>query len=152
MFGETYGFEVASTAQMTDCWSIKLAYSYLQSQLHLDPGSMDLGSAISIPSELAAEGGSPHNQVYARSSWDLGYNWQFDLGLRYVDNLPVVSIPAYLEGDARLAWRPRGNLELSVVGHNLFDDSHREFAGQILRFATGTEVERSVYGMVQYEY
>ncbi|MFM9961570.1 MAG: TonB-dependent receptor plug domain-containing protein [Planctomycetaceae bacterium] len=152
LFAETYGFEVASTLQLTDWWSMKVAYTLLDIEAHLKPGSTDSSTPIRIASEQAAEGGSPQNQVYARSSWNLSSDWQVDLGLRYVDQLPVVNVPHYLVGDARVAWRPRKNLELSVAGQNLFDNSHPEFGGMIVRSSAITQVERSVYGMVEYRY
>jgi len=38
-------------------------------------------------------------------------------------------VPAYSTGDARLAWKVRPELEVSVVGQNLFQPSHVEAAG-----------------------
>jgi iron complex outermembrane receptor protein len=64
-----------------------------------------------------------------RSSWDLGEAVEFDLGLRHVGELARNDIPAYTSVDARLGWRLRPDLELSLSGQNL-DGSHAEY-GQL---------------------
>ena len=37
------------------------------------------------------------------------------------------SVPSYITFDTRLAWQPIPNLELSLVGQNLWDNHHPEF-------------------------
>jgi iron complex outermembrane receptor protein len=37
--------------------------------------------------------------------------------------------PPYSTGDARFAWRFKRGLEFSVVGRNLFQPHHPEYAG-----------------------
>jgi len=59
------------------------------------------------------------------------------------------AIPAYVTLDARLAWRPIRNLELSVVGQNLLDSKHPEFQQEILP-ALRAQIPRSVY--VQFDW
>ena len=73
---------------------------------------------------------------------------QFDSYLRYVDDLPFPATPAYLELDARLGWSPCQNLELAIVGRNLLDDAHPEFASSPLN----REVQRSVYGILRWSF
>ena len=77
MEGETYGVEVAATWQATDWWRLYGAYTFLDMQLHSQPG---LGSSAE-----AAEGQSPVHQVYLQSSWDLPGRMEFDLMVRFVD-------------------------------------------------------------------
>jgi iron complex outermembrane receptor protein len=76
-----------------------------------------------------------------------------------VDEVPVASVSAfddalgvdgYLSLNARVAWRPYPDLELSVAGQNLLDERHLEFVGEA--FVAPTEVERSVYGQVRWEF
>jgi iron complex outermembrane receptor protein len=50
-------------------------------------------------------------------------------------------VPAYTAIDARYAWRVRDGFELSVVGENLFDQSHPEFNAAPGR----AEIERSIF-------
>jgi iron complex outermembrane receptor protein len=145
LFGETYGAEISATAQVTNRWRLQGSYSYLEAQLHREAGSGDSST------ERTTEGSSPHHQFFIRSLLELGWNIQFDSTLRYVDALPAPNIPSYLTLDLRLAWSPRKDLEVVVVGQNLLDDRHPEFAPTFIG-TQRTEVERSVYGMVVWRY
>ncbi len=142
--GETYGAEVSARWLPTEWWRLTASYTHLSVQLHLRPGSTDTTQA-------AAEGTSPRHQVTLVSSWDLPRNLTFDTTVRYVDNLRGVQIPAYLTADVRLAWKPRPNLEIALVGQNLLDNLHPEYAPRFIR-TERTEVERAVYGKVTYTF
>ena len=50
-----------------------------------------------------------------------------------------------------LAWSPRKDLEFAIVGQNLLDDRHPEFAPTFIG-TQQTEVERSVYGTVVWRF
>ena len=67
---------------------------------------------------------------------------------RYVSEIANQNVPGYCELDVRLAWQPRPNLELSIVGRNLLHDRHAEFGVP----ATRQEVERGVYGKVTWHF
>ena len=94
--------------------------------------------------EQSVQGTSPHNQISLRSTMDLMKNFELDLWGRYVDSLTAQNVDSYITMDARLAWRASKNLEVDVVGQNLFDKSHPEFEPQFLQ-TLPTEVERGVY-------
>jgi iron complex outermembrane receptor protein len=144
LYGEAYGIELAPTWQVTEWWRLQAAYTYLQMQLHLRPGSTDTTGE-------ADEGRNPHHQFSIRSSIDLPANVEFDAALRYVDNLPAIAVPSYVELDLRLGWRPVKSLEFSIVGQNLLHSHHQEFVPSIIKTQT-TEVERSVYGKVTWRF
>ncbi|MFA4916100.1 MAG: TonB-dependent receptor [Syntrophales bacterium] len=137
MTGEIYGVELSSDVVVNDWWTLKPSYSYMKVQLHLDSNSTDTTSE-------SAEGESPHHQFSLRSLMNLGNNIEMDAWLRYVDSLPAQNIDSYITLDLRLAWRPAKNLELSVVGQNLLDNSHAEFKPEIIDIAS-SEVQRSIY-------
>ena len=137
MDGETYGVELAAEWKVLKWWCLDAAYSYLQMELHVDADSGDILSE-------AEEGQSPHNQFSLRSSMDLPANLEFDCWFRYVDNLPDPGVDSYVTLDARVGWKPRENLELFVVGQNLIDSDHREFAPSFLQ-TQATSVQRGVY-------
>jgi iron complex outermembrane receptor protein len=59
-------------------------------------------------------------------------------------------VPQYFSLDLRLAWKPRTNLEFSVVGQDLLNGEHLEY-GPTLQSQT-TEVGRSVYGKVTWTF
>jgi iron complex outermembrane receptor protein len=56
-------------------------------------------------------------------------------------------VDAYARLDVRLAWRPAGGFELSVVGQNLLEDHHLEF-GSAVTSVRATQVQRGVFGAV----
>jgi iron complex outermembrane receptor protein len=100
--------------------------------------------------ETDRDSGSPRAQWSLTAFWNAGRNADFTLGLRRVDEVsPAIGIdlPGYTELDARLAWRPRANLELALHGRNLLHASHQEYAAELLDTAL-TSVERSVFGRV----
>ena len=80
---------------------------------------------------------------------------ELDARLRFVDELRVVdngrtgTVPEYFSLDLRLGWRPRQNLELSIVGQNLLDNRHPEFG---FPNANRHEIQRSVYGKVTWQF
>jgi iron complex outermembrane receptor protein len=67
--------------------------------------------------------------VTAQSQLDFAKHFSFDLTYRYVSPLTKLQVPAYSTADARVSWRLSRQLELSVVGQNLFQPHHPEFAG-----------------------
>lgn len=156
MEGETYGVEVGADWRLDDWWRLYGAYTYLEMQLHREAG---------LPASAeAAEGQSPEQQVYLQSSWDLPRNVEFDLIGRFVDQLsgfnttnpndPTApdTIGDYFALDARLGWRPRKNLELSLVGQNLLDSHHPESGPTATVRNPLVEIERSVYGKVTWQF
>jgi iron complex outermembrane receptor protein len=142
MFGETYGAEAEVHWQAARWWRWRASYSYLQMQLHLDNRSRDTVSQ-------AAEGDSPRHQLH-RSSMICQASG-VDCALRYADRLPHQMIPSYLVADVRLAWKPRRNLEISIVGQNLLDNQHPEFASSAIN-TQPTEVEHSVYAKLTWRF
>ena len=79
------------------------------------------------------------------------HNAEFDTSLYYVTNLANLMVPSYIRVDARLGWRPMDQVEVSVVGQNLFDNQHPEFStlggagGALIGGITASEVPRSGY-------
>jgi len=154
--GETYGFELAATWQATDWWRIKANYSFWRLALHHKEGSAD-------PFLEFAERDSPRHQVGIRSLMDLPHDIELDTGMRYVDALPARmrfvdgstagGVPSYVVADARVAWHIIKNgahikdLEFSIIGQNLFDAKHQEFAPSYIQTET-TQVETSVFAKV----
>lgn len=144
--GDGYGFEISQNYQPMDWWTLKVSYSYLETRLE----ATDTHQPIPFPGfGVEEEGNDPHNLFSLHSSVNLPYDIEFDQVLRYVDDLPNPPVPAYLQLDLRLAWRPKPNIELAVVGRNLLDNQHPELGpDNPLR----EEVERSVYGKVTWRF
>lgn len=149
LHGRTYGAEVSLTWAPMPWWRLQASYSYLQMKMMLDNGSNDLLNRDGI------EGSNPQNQFSLRSSFDVGRQVEMDLWLRGVDRLPfagaIGSIPGYVTGDVRLAWKPLKNLELSLVGQNLLHTHNQEFYPELIN-TLPSEVSRSFYGKITWNF
>jgi len=139
--GEGYGAEITSAYHAASWWRLQAGYTFLQLSLHKKPGSTDISS-------VAQEGDSPRHQLLVRSSMDLNERIRWDTTARYVDRLPNQRIPSYWALDFQLLVLLHEDLELSVAGQNLLDDSHPEF-GQP---ASRKEIARSIYGRLTWRF
>ncbi len=115
--GGIYGGELSVTYRPLEQWRLTAWYALCIADLD--------APAVGLADVKRAENRVPTHQAFLQSSLDITRRWQLDAQLRFVDD--VESIPAYLEADLRLAWRPVDHLEIAVVGQNLLDESHEEF-------------------------
>jgi iron complex outermembrane recepter protein len=136
LHGSVHGIELGADAVLTSWWRLHGSYSYVKIELEPDADDATLDASIE-----SIEGTSAHNRVSLHSSMDLPWSLEFDQVVRYVDNLPAQRIGPYFNVDVRVARKMNRYVELAIVGQNLVEDHHREFAG-------GTEVERGAYGKV----
>jgi iron complex outermembrane receptor protein len=136
LHGFSYGFEMAADVFAADGWRVFSGYSFLHINVERDVSEIELTRANS-------EGSSPQHQAFLRSQLDLPWDVSFDANARYVDSLPRLSSRSYFTFDLRLEVPVTRSLHLSLVGQNLWDSHHREFAG-------GTQVERSGYAQLRY--
>ena len=139
--GETYGAELTADYRVADPWRLQAGYTRLIVHLRAKPGSTDTGAGLS-------EANDARNQLFLRSSFDLPWRLELDVGLRHVGDIANQGPPSYEELEMRLGWRPNDRLELSIVGQNLLDSRHAEFGTPASRH----EIERSVYGKVLWRY
>jgi iron complex outermembrane receptor protein len=138
---ESWGVELSGNYQVTDCWRLRGGYTFLHKNVTRKEGSLDLNRG-------RAEGNDPSHQVVIQSLLDLPYGFQLDGTARYVAELPDPEVPDYFTFDLRLAWRYKNNLELSIVGQNLWDNRHGEFGPP----ETRQQIPRSVYGKVSLQF
>lgn len=138
--GHTCGAELALGWQPMDAWRLQGSYTWLE--MNVDGASVGRGD----------EGSSPRHKFGIRSTVDLGRHWEWDTGLRYVSELEVgeVRVPAYVELDLRLAWKPSAHWEVAVVGQNLLEGAHFEYPRGTNPVTS--EVPRSVYGRVSWRF
>jgi iron complex outermembrane receptor protein len=132
--GTTNGLETWGTFQATPDWRLSAGVTFLQESFHLKPGSTDPVGAPNL-------GNDPKHQWNLRSAHKLSDKVDFDLMVRHVATLSSPVVPQYTAVDARLGWRVRRDLELSVTGRNLLDPTHPEFDA----LATRSELARSVF-------
>ncbi len=133
-----YGFEIGADLSITPWWLVRASYSFINVE----------GSNL-LPTSGAAE--VPQNMVSVQNRFDLPHNLEFDTTLRYVDNVPTLDIESYVELDARLAWRPRENLEIAIVGQNLLDSEHEEYDDDVAT-TVPTRVQRGIYGKITWRF
>ena len=148
MHGYSYGAELAVDWLPLSWWRLQAAYSFERLFMRLD------GTSTDLINKGNAEGDTPHHQFSIRSGFDIGRQVSLDLWLRgadRLDSIDAVSIPGYTTMDARLAWKPARNLELSLVGQNLFDDHHPEFIPEYIN-TVPSEVKRSYYGKITWKF
>ncbi|MFO1371853.1 MAG: TonB-dependent receptor [Candidatus Competibacteraceae bacterium] len=144
--GHNAGFELTADWRPTEDWRLAFAYSFLRQDIkgYGDESVFNSGDL---------------NQVSLLSSWNLPNNLSLDAWGRYVNFDGVirtlspfesVKIDPYFDLTLRLGWRPRKDLELSLVGANLLNKSHLEFVQEAYTFPV--EVQRSIYGQVKWSF
>lgn len=138
---QAYGAEFSAIYRVTDWWKLRGGYTLFKKHVSVEAADINNG---------AGEGNDPHHQFLLQSMLTLPHDVDFDTVIRFVDTLnqPGPAVPAYLTMDLRLAWRPRKDLEFSVVGQNLLDDQHPEFGAPASRL----EIPRGVYGKVSWQF
>ena len=76
---------------------------------------------------------------------------EFDAMWRYVGEIGTFNVSSYDSLDLRLGWHASRNLELSIIGQNLLDSSHLEFASNLVD-TERTEIRRGVFGKVTWTF
>jgi len=138
--GSTRGIEFAPDWKVNSWWRVGGSYSLLRYNLRSRPGFNDI-SAIA-----GYKGSSPLSQIAVQSRIDIGREFEFDQSLRHAGSLPAQNVPDYTTADLRLAWRHK-HFELSVVGRDLLDEGHTEFAAGDSAVPT-LGVRRSIFGKI----
>jgi hypothetical protein len=90
---------------------------------------------------------SPRHQFYVRSSLDVFRKLEHDFTVRYVDQLPGLSIPSYYSVDTHFSYALPRSFELSIGSQNLLNHQHLEFVPDFINVSP-TEVKRSIYGSI----
>ncbi|MCA8962911.1 MAG: TonB-dependent receptor, partial [Planctomycetes bacterium] len=130
---DTFGTEVALTAQVRDGWRLRGAYGWLK---------MDIRGGDETP-----ERDSPEHSANLRSELDLTSDVELNTAVYYVDHLRTSDIGSYFRVDAGLSWRPREGIELSVWGQNLTESHHAESLDTFW-IQRAIDVPRTVYAQL----
>jgi len=120
MKGHTHGLEMWGSHRVYDWWRLSAGLSYLKKNLKLAADSTDITGT-------RAAGNDPKHQVSLRSNMSLPRNMDLDVAVRAIGALPNPRVPSYVAVDARLGWRARKDLELSLAVTNLLDRAHPEY-------------------------
>jgi iron complex outermembrane receptor protein len=140
MHGGTYGAELFTEYKVIPRWKLSGSYSYLQMDIRKDATSLD-------PTPDNPNMSSPRHQFYVRSSLDVFRKLEHDFTVRYVDELPGLSIPSYYSVDTHFSYALPHSYELSIGSQNLFNHQHLEFVPDFINVSP-TEVKRSIYGSI----
>lgn len=139
--GESFGAEVTADYSFTTAWHLRAGYTELRIHVWPNPGSTDTTRG-------ATENHTPDRQFFLHSSIDLPAHWRLDAGFRAIAAIANQQVPAYAELNARLTYQPAAHLDLSIVGQNLLHGRHAEFGAP----ATRLEIERGMYGLVEWRF
>ena len=141
--GQTYGFELASTWEVTPIWSLKGSYTYTGVDLKNKSGSND----ITLAQE---ENKIPENQFNIRSNLKVLDNVELTNTVYYVDKLPLYNVDSYFRFDTGVNWKVDKGIDVSLVGQNLLDNSHQEFGASVQ--SVPNLVERNIYAKITFHY
>ena len=139
--GESFGAELTAAYWLTSRWRVRAGYTELRVHIWPNPGSTDT-------SRGATESQAPNHQFFVHTSVDLPAHLRFDTGFRDIGDIARQRVPGYTQLNARLTWQPIAKLDLSIVGQNLLHRRHAEFGA----LATRREIERGVYGVVEWRF
>lgn len=111
-------------------------YTALRVIPHLAPESRD-------PRAASEDGSAPRAQWQVHSAYAAGPRATLNVTLLHVGPLHRFQVPGYTRADVNAEWRLTSGLSASVIGQNLVDASHAEFA-TVAAFLAATRVPRSV--------
>src|SRR5207248_3714448 len=77
-----------------------------------------------------SDGNAPAHQWQLHSSYRVGRRVELDGAIFHVGALRAAAIPSYTRADARVELKLARPLSIAVVGQNLFEAAHSEFADQ----------------------
>ncbi len=140
----TYGFELAVDAEPAPWWRMRAALSVFEIGLDINAKTFDPISSVEA-------GNTPEKQLYMLNSFDLSRSVALNWTLRYCDRLDALDVPGYFTMDAGLDWRVSKSLQFSLVGQNLVQSSHFEFAPEYLN-TVPTQVDRSGYAKLTWTF
>jgi iron complex outermembrane receptor protein len=141
--GRSYGVEMTADFQVAGWWQLHAGLTELRVRIEPEPASADTSYGI-------LEAVDSRRYASLRSIWNLSGNWELSTHLRHASRITnrAARVPGYVELDARIAWRPVPRWEISIAGRNLLDQQHPEYGDPAVQL----EVERSVYGMLQWSF
>jgi iron complex outermembrane receptor protein len=132
--GDSRGAELSGNLQAARWWKLRGGYTYLESDIWVKTGHMDLTNPH-------GEWNDPANQFTCESMMDLPAGFQVNVTGFYVETLRHPVVKTRLNYDAGIVWLYR-KFEVSVYGRNLADDHDPEFGPKAGR----QEIPRSVSG------
>lgn len=140
MHAESFGLELTATTQMTDSWRMIWGYSWIDTSLYAEKPSTTTPALEETPS----------HQFSVRSLIDLPHDLEWDTMVVFQNEIEEMGINPNVRLDTRLGWRPREDLEFSLVGQSLLEARNLEYTGTTT--VLSSSVERSVFGKVTWRF
>jgi iron complex outermembrane receptor protein len=106
-------------------WELETSYSRLHLTTNPDAGSVDALAALT-------DGSAPKHQWQARTAITLRPGLQVRASIWRVGRLEQLMVPAYTRLDANAEFRLNRRMTAIVVGQNLTNGNHVEFASQAI--------------------
>ena len=131
----TKGLEITARWTPARWWNLQAGYSTFHLTPHVSPESRDVAAA-------SYDGNAPEAQWQARSTFFFARGVELSAMVFHAGELSNLHVPAYTRADGRLEVPLTRRLTLAVVGQNLFDPSHAEYAG-VGAIVTPTRIPRS---------
>ena len=135
----SYGGEVSVNWRLHERWRLQGNYSYQEINVNSNVDFINIDATTG-----GADRANPQHQVSFRSNYDLSDKVELNLWLRYVGSLPFYNIKEYVTMDAKLGWKPARNVEVFLVGQNLFSKNHRESRSDYIP-SLPTRIPRGIY-------
>lgn len=142
----TYGVEVSTDWKPTNRWRLQGNYSFLD----INITSNELLKTFD-PTTGGAAKTNPQHQVSLRSNYDISDRLQLNLWLRYTSAIGFYNIPGYVTMDTKLAFKPVKDVELFLVGQNLFSEYHREFVSDTIPWVPAA-IARGIYAGARWQF
>jgi len=124
-------------------------YSFIELDLNDD--------VFGVKTPVTSNTHTPNHMFNVRSHIELPYNTNWTTTLHYVDDIAIPVNPVayrnisdYLRLDSKIEWRVTDDIDVSLIGQNLFDEYHPEYDNFL--FSVDTEVGRSVFGKVSIDF
>ncbi len=122
-FGDVKGIELSSSVQLAKNWLVRANMSHATMSIDQRESSLAIGSSS------LREGRMPKNMAQLGSLWDVNEDWQFNVYLRYVDEMKERSIDSYWTYDATINWQASSKFSLALVMRNL--KKHQEWQSDV---------------------
>ncbi len=144
--GHTYGGEFALRWQAANRVRFDASVATIRTSLQQLMPSMLPDASIA-----GLVGNTPREEYKLHAGWDVSPQWSLDVFGRRTGALPGSGVPAYTGLEARVAWQPRADLRLELIGRDLLDPRHAEIAGFIIGNGA-REISRSVFVRATYKH
>ena len=118
----THGVEIAGHWAPLDSWHLDGSYS----TFHFTPR---LAATSQDPNAGSSDATAPSGQWQLRTTFAPARRMTIGAALFHVGPLVQLQVAAYTRADVNAEWRFTPRLSLMVIGQNLLDAAHAEFAG-----------------------